>query len=397
MKKILAYLLVAVMVLALPLTALAASNVEMVKNSVARLVAYDANGNATGWGSAIAVGKAGEDVQYFITNNHVVSGAAGLRILIGDIYSGLNAMVVDRSVAPDLAVIRLDKASNLWKPITFDADAQDSLHSSDQVFAVGFPDSAQFTQPKLNSDFEDATLTGGYASSMNQTSDGSLGFQFDAYIGPGSSGGAVVNADGQLVGISRGGVPGTSSNFAIYANLAEEMLKRNMISYQKESPLGTIMIIAVVVAVLLVVAVVVLVVTGNKKSGPAGRPVVQQYNVAGSTMPVKVPEKKKDMPSQRITCIAGPMKGATYDARGSYSFGTSTACSVVIPKGTPGVSGKHCSLRVEDGKVILKDLNSTYGTYINSSKNKLTMNASCPLKRGDTFYLGSDKVGFLVG
>lgn len=395
MKKFLAYLLVLIMVLAAPLSALAAvTNVELVKNSVARVVAYNSKGELASWGSAVAVGKAGADAQYFITNCHVVNGAAALQLVVGDIFSGLNAMVVDATIAPDLALIRLDTPSNLWKNVTFDADAQNSLRSSDQVFAIGYPGTGEFTHENMSSTGEDATLSGGYASSMLQTFEGSLGFRMDAYINHGSSGGAVVNQDGHLVGIATGGDDG--NNFAIYANLAEEMLKRNMIPYEKESPLSMVVIIAVAVALVLVIVVVIVLVAGKKKPAQQNAPIAGNTPVTpmdvGATMPVK-----KNMPTQRITCIAGPMKGATYDARGTYSFGTNPACSVIIPKGTPGVSGKHCSLVVEDGKVTIKDLNSTYGTYVNNTNTKLTMNASYPLKRGDTFYLGSERVGFMIG
>ena len=76
----------------------------------------------------------------------------------------------------------------------------------------------------------------------------------------------------------------------------------------------------------------------------------------------------------------------------SLTFGRNPDCDVVFPPDTPGVSGKHCSLRWRGGSLFLTDLGSSFGTLLEDGR-KLS-NDSADLKPGARFYLGSNKFGF---
>ena len=70
-------------------------------------------------------------------------------------------------------------------------------------------------------------------------------------------------------------------------------------------------------------------------------------------------------------------------------LGRSKECVIVYRDDTPGVSGKHCAVAwdPEQENFILKDLNSTYGTFLDNGK-RLDPNKVYRLKAGDSFYLG---------
>lgn len=67
---------------------------------------------------------------------------------------------------------------------------------------------------------------------------------------------------------------------------------------------------------------------------------------------------------------------------------------LVYPAGTQGISGVHCVLLVEGGTVYLKDLGSTYGTFVGG--RRLAANETVSLRVGDRFSLGSDSETFQI-
>jgi putative serine protease PepD len=155
---------------------------------------------------SIVVQSAGQEVEgsgvvlsadgLIVTNNHVVEDAArGGRITV-QLSDGrtVAATVVGTDPATDLAVIQAQGVSGL-KAATFgDSDA---LEVGDTVLAVGNPLGL------------DDSVTAGIVSALHRNvgidgSGGSLGdaIQTDASINPGNSGGPLVNAAGQVVGIT---------------------------------------------------------------------------------------------------------------------------------------------------------------------------------------------------
>ena len=104
----------------------------------------------------------------------------------------------------------------------------------------------------------------------------------------------------------------------------------------------------------------------------------------GETQPVQAQYRVVPLPGTPGNPREIPLQGLT--------FGRVPECDVVFPPDTPGVSGKHCSLRWRGGSLFLTDLGSSFGTLLEDGR-KLS-NESADLKPGMRFYLGSRKFGF---
>lgn len=142
-------------------------------------------------GSGVAIGR-----DLIITNAHVVDGQRGGK---AELYGGkqLPFTVVGASEGDDIALVRIAGAN--LTPITLCPKNRCELQAGDPVVAFGAP---------MDLDW---TITSGIVSSATRAplpradafgEDNTRLVQHDASIGPGSSGGALVNARGWLVGIN---------------------------------------------------------------------------------------------------------------------------------------------------------------------------------------------------
>ena len=149
----------------------------------------------TGLGSGVIMSEDG----YIVTNNHVIDNADKLEVLLND-NSTYEARIIGTDEATDLALIKID-AKGL-SPISFgDSDA---LKVGEWVLAVGNPFGFNSTVT--------AGIVSAKARSLGTNKGGNMSIesfiQTDAALNPGNSGGALVNLNGDLVGI----------NSAIYSN-----------------------------------------------------------------------------------------------------------------------------------------------------------------------------------
>ena len=128
---------------------------------------------------------------YLVTNNHVIEGAENLSVLLFD-GKEYDAEVVGADAFTDLAILRIE-AENL--PIIQFGDS-DQLKVGQWVMAFGSPLSAELAN----------TVTTGIVSAVGRYSSTGTSvqnyIQTDAAINPGNSGGALVNLNGDLVGIN---------------------------------------------------------------------------------------------------------------------------------------------------------------------------------------------------
>jgi len=164
-----------------------------------------------GLGSGVIVSPEG----YVLTNHHVIDGAADIEVQLIDGRSA-SARVVGTDPETDLAVLRIDLPE---LPAAVFGDPS-RLHVGDAVLAIGNPFNVG------------QTVTSGIVSALGRNRLGISTFenfiQTDAAINPGNSGGALVDVDGQLVGIntaiySRGG-GSLGIGFAIPVDVAHEVL-----------------------------------------------------------------------------------------------------------------------------------------------------------------------------
>jgi serine protease Do len=167
-----------------------------------------------GLGSGVIVSEDG----YILTNNHVVDKADELTVYLSD-ERELKAEVVGTDPRTDLAVIKVDSDD---LPVLSFGDSE-QLRVGEWVMAVGNPFGLSHT------------VTAGIVSAKGRKSvlggDSYQNFiQTDAAINPGNSGGALVDLEGNLMGINTaiysrtGGYQGIG--FAVPANMARDIMTR---------------------------------------------------------------------------------------------------------------------------------------------------------------------------
>ena len=151
-----------------------------------------------------------------VTNNHVVEGADDIKVALSD-GREFPCKVVLRDDRVDLAVLKVDTKETFP---TLALGNSDVVEVGDLVLAIGNPFGVG------------QTVTSGIVSALarNQVVKNEFGFfiQTDASINPGNSGGALMNMNGELIGIntaifSRGG-GSNGIGFAIPANLVKVFL-----------------------------------------------------------------------------------------------------------------------------------------------------------------------------
>jgi len=175
--------------------------------------------NQQGSGSGVIMDNSG----YILTNNHVVTNADELEVTL---YDGRTtpAELIGTDSESDVAVIKID-LDNL-SPATF--GDSDKIEVGEWVLAAGNP--FQLT----------SSITSGIVSAKGRSRIGLANYedfiQTDAAINPGNSGGALVNLDGEVIGINTaiasrsGGYQGIG--FAIPINMAAKNA-RDLISEGK--------------------------------------------------------------------------------------------------------------------------------------------------------------------
>ncbi len=174
-----------------------------------------------GMGSGVIVSKDG----YILTNNHVVDDADTINVRLFDGRT-LPAKVIGTDPKTDIAVLKVD-AKDL--PVSKLGDS-DKLQVGEWVLAIGSP-----LSPNL-----EHTVTSGIVSAKGRSNVGLAEYedfiQTDAAINPGNSGGALINLDGEVIGINTaiatrtGGFQGIG--FAVPINMAKSVME-SIIKYGK--------------------------------------------------------------------------------------------------------------------------------------------------------------------
>ena len=175
------------------------------------------HGRALGSGVIVEAEKG-----FILTNNHVIDKADEIKIKLMD-KRVISATVVGTDPKSDLAVLQIE-ADNLSELELGDSD---KLRVGDWVLAVGSPFSANLSH----------TVTAGIVSALGRSNvissrDHYEDFiQTDAAINPGNSGGALLNMEGELVGINTAIATGgfekanRGVGFAIPSNMAKKVMQ----------------------------------------------------------------------------------------------------------------------------------------------------------------------------
>ncbi len=165
-----------------------------------------------GMGSGVIVNPDG----YIVTNNHVVAEGDEIQVVLGD-QRKFEAQLIGTDPKTDLAILKIE-ASDL--PFLSWGDSS-TLQVGEMVVAVGNPFGLS------------QTVTMGIISAVGRANVGIVDYedfiQTDAAINPGNSGGALVNLQGELIGINTaiftrsGGYMGIG--FAIPSNMAKGVVQ----------------------------------------------------------------------------------------------------------------------------------------------------------------------------
>jgi len=167
--------------------------------------------NAAGRGTGFIIDPAG----LAVTNNHVVTGAALLKVWVGGESEPRSAKVLGVSECWDLAVIDIEGEGYPYLDIYTGA-----VEPGLEVYAAGFP----LGDPEY-------TLTKGIVSKARANGESYWAsvpavIEHDARIRGGNSGGPLVDATGKVVGINYAGNDKYDQNFAIRAQEAMSIIEK---------------------------------------------------------------------------------------------------------------------------------------------------------------------------
>ena len=191
--------------------------IAKIEPSVVELEVTTAQGQQIG--SGVIIDAQGD----IVTNNHVVSGAQSITVVFSN-GSTEKGQLIGTSASNDLAVVRIAPYANM---VVAQLGDSSKLVVGQDVIAVGNP--LGITE----------TATYGIVSALNRSVPESAGvtisnaIQTDAALNPGNSGGALINLQGQLIGITFAGAENTQTNtaadgvnFAIPSNLVQTVVQQ---------------------------------------------------------------------------------------------------------------------------------------------------------------------------
>ena len=167
--------------------------------------------NTAGRGSGFIIDPSG----IAVTNNHVVTGAALIKVWVGGSTQPLNARILGVSECWDLAVIDIEGDN-----FPYFEWYEGSTDPGVEVYSAGFP----LGDPEY-------TLTKGIISKANASGETSWAsvdavIEHDARIRSGNSGGPLLSKDGKVIGINYAGSDQYDTNFAIKAEMARPIITK---------------------------------------------------------------------------------------------------------------------------------------------------------------------------
>lgn len=170
-------------------------NMQKAQNLDDLLKGKSAKSEEAGVGSGVIYQK-NDGSAYIVTNNHVIDGASEIKVQLHN-SNQVDAKLIGKDALTDIAVLKIDDTKGT-KAINFANSSK--VKTGDSVFAMGNPLGLEFAN----------SVTSGIISASERTIDTQTSagankvnvLQTDAAINPGNSGGALVDLNGNLVGIN---------------------------------------------------------------------------------------------------------------------------------------------------------------------------------------------------
>ncbi|MEO0573625.1 MAG: trypsin-like peptidase domain-containing protein, partial [Bacteroidota bacterium] len=172
-----------------------------------------------GTGSGVIISPDG----YIVTNNHVIDKARALEVTLNN-NSSYEAQVIGSDPSSDIALLKID----VERPLPYLAFGDsDNAKIGEWVLAVGNPFNLTSTVTAGIVSAKARSISPGRNQSFIQT---------DAAVNPGNSGGALVNTNGDLIGINTAITSQTGSyvgySFAVPSNIAKKVVD-DLLEYGK--------------------------------------------------------------------------------------------------------------------------------------------------------------------
>jgi hypothetical protein len=344
----------------------------------------------------------------------------------------------------DIAVLEIDPGHRLFGYVPLEFAHSGMVTRGEDVWAIGFPATAETLADMTAAYYTDATVTKGIISRIT-TSNGVPVYQMDTYISGGNSGGPLVNKDGQVIGINTFGlvtdiggfILPEQMNYAVQIDVLTDHLRSRGIPFleagsappapepapapepePEPAPVpapveveddsdSTLLYVGLGVAAILLIVIAVLLTRGKKPAPAASMPpappapptqhVSAPVTQAGPAAPAPPVTRAAPVgPKTGVKGISGHFAGQTLDfVGGQLVIGRDPRLAqLVYPQSNDNVSRKHLTIRFDDKtqKFILED-SSSNGTFL-SSNEKLEPGKPYYLNPGDRFYVADPKEVF---
>lgn len=373
------------------------------------------SGQGTGW----AIGTPGQQVEYIVTNGHVVEAAYALpqqssaytgevQVIFSQAENDYVTAEVVYYSAPeekDLAILKLPAPTDKRAPLSI--RPSDDVEIGENAWALGYPGITSQNQQYSTYDPEDATLTQGVISKRNRPAGVDYeAFQIDTYINHGNSGGPLLDEKGNVIGITTSGISydGVSMEGVNYAIIADELtriLDSEGIPYTPADT-GSFRsgFVLLPLGILLLAGGAFLLLRGlhgdraADTSGTAGRKAGSAFAAigkrAGGAFGTEARNSGQTSLGRAVLRgVAGKYAGQSFviPKEGIVIGRDAASCNIVFDAATPGISRCHCRIVCSPAENCfwLTDLGSSYGTF--AGGRKLAVNMPEKLASGDIFSL----------
>lgn len=182
---------------------------------------YSSPQPSVGYGSGVIISEDG----YIITNNHVIDKATEIEVTMND-NAKYTAKLIGADPTTDIALLKIEGKAFPYIPF----GNSDELKVGEWVLAVGNPFNLTST---VTAGIVSAKGRGGIGQGQGGEMTIQSFIQTDAAINPGNSGGALVDTDGQLVGINTA-IYSQTGNFAGYGFAVPISIAGKVVSDIKE-------------------------------------------------------------------------------------------------------------------------------------------------------------------
>jgi len=362
-------------------------------------------------GSGFLVNKDG----YLITNNHVVKGSKGVFILKNNYDTYKDVTLVKTYPKHDIAILKI---ANYTKDTFLKLQEPSSIKKGIDIFPLGFPGVADMIERMSFN----ATLTSGIISKIDvgayRTFPSDYKFiQINAAINHGNSGGPLLSKNGTVVGINTLGAEEEDAQGAFWAIHVEELMKvldSNNIKYtistdsiDTSNTNNSINIYLILIIILVGVVVIYFIkkqktthITTSVDERELSRLVkdkMQKYEPKESiqnnnSQNTPSPKNKKIINTKLYPQNASqPIIEAI--KKDTMSLGRDKKSDIVIENSN--ISREHLLISILGTKVVIVDLDSTNGTYIDGKK--LKPHQKTQLQKNQKLIIGSEDTVYTIG